>query len=499
MKIEKLELSNKKNKLMFFLGVILTASIFILINYLTSRANYRNTESIELAKGTINYSLSDLNVIAMYKIEDGKDVDIDTVPTEGYTLSEKSYCTIPDSETQIKDVFTFDYSTKELNIKITKKGTKCYLYFEEYNPPTAEDMLAKLQETKGGENYTITTKGTNFDGTASNGILKVTGADTEYHENTLYKAEDNDGTSYFFRGQANDNWVQFADMRWRIIRINGDGTLRMIFQCSGKDCTDTLGAKTNAISNIAYQENSGKDNTYVGYYNKGSDSISYEDAHYGSEPSTIARKVNNWYILSGLDIYEKYIDYNAGFCNDRQVIKGVQEYFDNGTGYGKSGTTYAPYGRVIINAQIRNPNVPTLKCGVNSKSANEQEIITDINSKAYERDLFTTTSASKGNKLLEYPIGLITVDEVILAGGFWSPSNTSYYLYTNESYYTMSPAFMNSNYAVVFSVYNDGRIITGNNRVTEPYNARPVINLRADITFSGGNGSIDTPFVVANN
>ena len=94
MKIEKLDVGNKKVKVAFILGIILTATIFILINYVTSRASYRNTQSIDLATGTINYKLPDLNVIAMYK--DG--VATDTMPGEDYKIdTEQSYCYTTDS------------------------------------------------------------------------------------------------------------------------------------------------------------------------------------------------------------------------------------------------------------------------------------------------------------------------------------------------------------------------------------------------------------------
>ena len=113
------------------------------------------------------------------------------------------------------------------------------------------------------------------------------------------------------------------------------------------------------------------------------------------------------------------------------------------------------------------------------------------------KDLFTKTGASKGNELLQYPIGLITVDEILLAGGFYGTANSSYYLYTNKSYWTMSPCRLYTDgYAGVFVVYDSGDFGSASVTSTNP-GVRPVINLKANITFSGGNGSVDTPFVVA--
>ena len=44
----------------------------------------------------------------------------------------------------------------------------------------------------------------------------------------MYAYPDRYGTSYYFRGIAEDNYVNFAGMIWRIVRINGDGTIRLV-------------------------------------------------------------------------------------------------------------------------------------------------------------------------------------------------------------------------------------------------------------------------------
>lgn len=82
------------------------------------------------------------------------------------------------------------------------------------------------------------------------------------------------------------------------------------------------------------------------------------------------------------------------------------------------------------------------------------------------------------------------------AGGVYATSNTSYYLYTKEYYWTMSPSNfdggMNSN-ADVFIVYTFGRLSA--RYLSWSYGVRPVINLKADTLFTGSGTSTD-PFVV---
>ncbi len=461
MKIEKLELSNKKIKYIA-IGFIMCAVIFILINYLTSRANYRNTESIELAKGTINYSLADLNVIAMYKIEDGRDVDIDTVPTEGYTLSERSYCTTPDSDAQIKDVFTFDYYTKELNIKVTKKGTKCYLYFEEAKP--VEKMLAKLKiNTSSIKNSPDLSK------TACD-----TGCGTD--EKGIYEAKDDYGTSYYYRGTVNNNWVKFGNYWWRIIRINGNGTVRMIYSGTnnaGDQPTDGyLTPKDNSQTGISKYNSSSNDNAYVGFKYGTVGAINYTDAHINTTDSTILGVLRTWY-NGASSLNKSLIDGETGFCNDRTPYdKAVKDATLNkeSYGFGKLATYYGTYIRTWTG-----PREASLECPQASQ------------------DLFTT-GGTKGNGALDIPVGLITTDELILAGGYAGGENKRFWLYTGNYYWTMSPSHLDSNsMAYVFIVYNSG-VLSGvfvDNAIT---GVRPVINLKASTNFSG-TGTVGDPYI----
>ncbi len=475
MRIEKLELSDNKLKYIV-IGVIITLLLVILINYLTSRANYRNTESIELAKGTINYSLVDLEIVSI--TIDGAPSDI--MPGDGYVLKDTSYCTekVGDTDTS-SDTIELSYENGILNITpYTTKGTKCYL---EFYKPTAEEMLAKL-EAQAKKQYTTSPMPT------------ISSTDTTSSTGKLYTAEDNYGTSYVFRGNVQDNWVQFANKRWRIIRINGDGTLRLIYQCGTADCKDTTGNNTqiNGGTGIAYNTDYG-DNTYVGYYNQNGTTSKYPDAHQGKNPSTIASYINTWYSGTGaMTGYTKYLSGNTGFCNDRQIARvSRSDYYNTGYGGGSSNATaYAAVDRFLDSSlNWLRTQTPDLRCGVDPKTK-------AVDKAALQRDLYTTSDETgDGNGILTYPVGLITADEVAMAGGKGGTNNTSYYLYTNKYYWTMSPFYLNAyGYVYVFSVYDYGRLYLTN--VYDTRGVRPVINLKANITFSGGNGTSGSPFVV---
>ena len=162
----------------------------------------------------------------------------------------------------------------------------------------------------------------------------------------------------------------------------------------------------------------------------------------------------------------------AGFCGDRQPSTSLSSSNGSG-GTGTTATYYGAYIRINNNATERRP---TFECQNNS-------------------DLYTVSGSNTGNGALDYPIGLISVDEVAYAGGVNGSNNAGYYLFTNQDYWTMSPSYFNGSYAYVFHVYLLGRLdSTGVNSAS---GVRPVINLRPDVTISSGTGTSTDPYVIA--
>ena len=316
------------------------------------------------------------------------------------------------------------------------------------------------------------------------------GNEKNMNQNGIYMAEDDDGTSYIYRGTIDNNWFKFGqttdgeDIWWRIIRINGDGTIRLIYAGEGTSAPNNNGS--NALDTKAYNALSG-DNTYVGFYNQNTSTSAYPDAHEGTNPSDIAKELNTWFTTTTKlsKDYISYIDENAGFCNDRRIAisnHGSTSYTNEG--FGSKNTYYAPFDRVAASTSSSSysstEQKSTLKCGEND-------------SEDYARDYFTWQSkADRGNRILIQPIGLITMDEVILAGGFGQKENTGYWLYTGEYYWTMSPYGFIGGVAYVFHVGNNGYLSNTNVRSTTP-GVRPVINLKSDLKIIG-TGTKENPY-----
>ena len=293
----------------------------------------------------------------------------------------------------------------------------------------------------------------------------------------MYAAEDDYGTTYYYRGAVNDNWFQFGTnssgqpLYWRIVRINGDGSIRLIYNGPTTSSTDeSTMINTSQAFNTSYNNNA-----YVGYMYKDG------EVHGLVESSDIKKELDEWYLanLTGEGEADK-IDGNAGFCGDRTPYirsgSSGSYIYTSGGGTGTTETYYGAYYRLCTNM------TPTFKCTYEDASKVKQ-------------DLYTTNGSSKGNGKLTYPIGLITADEVAFAGGVYNTSNTSYYLYNNAAYWTMSPSFYNSNGARVFGVNSDGFLYAGNFVTWTSPGVRPVINIRSNVELTGS-GTTSDPFVV---
>ena len=279
----------------------------------------------------------------------------------------------------------------------------------------------------------------------------------------IWSAEDDLGTSYYFRGASENNYVKFAGFYWRIIRINGDGTIRMIYDGTsahpnGEFSTD------RQVSTTAFNSNYGN-NAYVGYMYGTPGSSTYEGTHANTNNSTIKTANDNWYKTNIVDKnYSQYVA-DAIYCNDRSI--------SSGTGIGTTATYYMAYDRLDTN------KTPSLKCTQNN-------------------DKFTTSS-SLGNGALTYPVGLITADEIAFAGGNYNSSNSLYYLYNGQYYWTICPArfgregWAPENTSFFWYVKSDGKLDW--RAFDYSISLRPVISLKSNTIFSG-NGSMTEPFEI---
>ena len=288
----------------------------------------------------------------------------------------------------------------------------------------------------------------------------------------IYKTEDDFGDSYYFRGDVENNYVYFAGFYWRIIRINGDGTVRMIYDGTsahdngcGASCSNDTSISINGFNNGQRD-----DNAYVGFMYGAIGASTYAETHANTNDSTIKTELDTWYTNNIKNTTNEQYIVDAIYCNDR-----ILNTASSGTGVGTVETEYKASERLVTN------KTPILKCNQVNDRFTKNAIVSGVT----------------GNSKLTNAIGLITADEVAYAGGVYDKSNTKYYLYTNDFFWTMTPdAYSNDVGGVIlFAVY---RFLAQNTIVME-YDTwayiRPVISILGTALNSGAGTKTD-PFKI---
>ena len=290
---------------------------------------------------------------------------------------------------------------------------------------------------------------------------------TETNVNTLYKTTEDNTDVYYFAGDAKNNWVKFGGYYWRIIRTNADGSIRLLYHGTSVTSTETYIGKT-----CWYKDSSG---------NCINNSENYLYYTYDDNESEIKKMVENWYASNLLD-YDKYISKNAIYCNDKEYkIFDTKNVKDFNTFIRVSGASSLNDDWTV---KYEGTISPTYNCNTTESQ-------------------YTYKYSSVGNNLLNYPIGLITSDEVSFAGGrYGSENNLSWYDENSEmlksvgdnNWWTMSPAVWNRARAGAVSIRYDGQIYTPD--VIEERSVRPVISIKGDNNWKSGDGSAEHPYEI---
>ncbi len=298
----------------------------------------------------------------------------------------------------------------------------------------------------------------------------------------LYSMVDDYGISYYFRGAVENNYVKFGknaagqDMWWRIIRINGNGSIRMQYDGVGESGTSTYTrgfALTNQVWSNVYN-----DAKYIGWMYggaTGSASTSKEQAQRNETNSEIKTKVDEWYKKNIVDTgYSDYVQ-DTIFCNDRSTPgrSATGGPNDTGLGYGRNNTSFGGSARSNSWSLALKGVSPQLTC-------------------PQENDKFTVSRENGGNGKLTYPVGLITADEIILAGsGNYLTGNNDYYLAREKIYWSFTPDTSTGNNCSMIAEGNSLRSRDMENAVE----VLPVINLKAKyLNQIQGDGTLQKPY-----
>ena len=298
-------------------------------------------------------------------------------------------------------------------------------------------------------------------------------------EALLASAEDDYGTSYYFRGAVKNNYVEFANKCWRIVRVGGDGSVKLILHNDNPTGAANPCDAANNSASAAFARYSGttyksafntnyNDNAYVGFKYETPGSSKYEATHANTNNSTILTNLETWY-TNNLKTYESVID-DTVWCNDKTNVTDTSYNpwgYSNvtGLGYGTNVTYYGATQRLVGTSGSAGGTGPSLKCNELSK----------ITSK----------------------VGLITADELAYAGYAYAQNNTTTYLQENATdtyWWSLSPdSFSGSDASVCYVIGSGGRF--GVISVDDAGGVRPSISLKSTTNVTG-NGSSDKPYKV---
>mgnify|MGYP007076247320 CR=1 FL=1 len=444
------------------------------------------------------------------------------------------------TDTNILEKWSF--TAKYYNLDVIQDNVVGKTFKGNIKVANTDCSFSNPNDSLGGDYVLLKSTGSVSLNTAKNKIVKKGIPDFSTTATTnegMYSAKDDLGTSYYFRGAVDNNWVQFGsivagkcqykysdthymdvysyepaglvttkdeclstqvcynstdavvglnetecnnfggnfsgmaewvenekNLYWRIIRVNGDGSIRMIYTgtTAPKESTKVVMTGTGTqINEKTYPFNVSKDKAeYVGYmYTLG-------QQHGTSQSSYIKTCLEDWYKTTSLETdsaTKELVSQDQIFCNDRSASTSDVTYSNTNyttlPSWNSTGTQYyyGAYGRLYKSKS------PVLTCTTAS-------------------DKFTSKKSSIGNKALDYPVGLITADEIAMAGGVYETSNSTYYLYTNQMYWSGSPGtFGSSGNANGFKVDFSGYL--NNYTVFYDIGARPVVSLSSKAKLSG--------------
>ena len=414
--------------------MIIIISFFVVIVALAILLS--NIEFEDKVEGTIAKVVNEGDLVVNYI--DGDKIDFNDKKEHSYSVS----ITNTSNAKLYYSIYFIEVNNSKVKVRIEDKDGKVLNELDNL----ANNKLINLESLAGGETvrYLIVfdnEKKIDFEGTLkvdndslssesfadlillnNNVVAPKTrvGSEVATSNEGLISMEDNKGTSYYFRGNVDNNYVMIGDLTFRIVRINGDGTIRIVLN---NVLDEARPYNTNSLANLA--------------------SVSTLAL---LSSSSLISYLNSWYD-------ENFREYSSfltvgDYCTDTTFNNNI------------SGITYSS-----VYERIFEDKAPNLFCSGNIYSGK---------------------------------VGLLSVDEVVLAGAAENIPNTSYYLYNKDipgNYVTSSSYFINvSNNVAMINVMSNGALGDGV-LVTNSSYIRPVIQVSVSAKVKGS-GTIDDPYVI---
>ena len=406
-----------------------------------------------------------------------------------HVLDDVESQTISVSSTYQAYYFTYGtgWTANGTNFNLTGTAVTSDTYANSYSSLVGKYLVSDYIPDAGSSTAGTIKTTTNLDevyyvvsATSSSFTYKQITSNKNTTEALLASTEDDYGTSYYFRGAVKNNYVEFANKCWRIVRITGDGSVKLVLHNDNTSNAANPCSSANNSTDAAFARYSGttytskfnphyNDNAYVGFMYDTAGASDYASTHANTNKSTILTNLETWY-KNNLESYENKLA-DTIWCNDKSTVSG-------GLGYGTNETDYAAYNRLNRLDSIKQP---TLKCPNDNNGGKLSK--------------FTVDDTTNGNGNLTYKIGLLTADEIVFAGSIDDSDNRSTYLQENtgvSGWWSLSPCSFNDGGARVWDV-RWGKLSAYSIRHSD--GVRPAISLISSTSVTG-NGTSDNPYII---
>ena len=437
-----------------------------------------------LAYNIINRATSGLNDITL--ITDGSVESRVANEVSTSTYGKTNPTSYPSVKTNVTTSNTYTYAsdyTIDANGKFTLVNPQTIKYSEGY-----ETLKGKYIVSTSGSSSTTAATSSSISYIYKVSPTEVTANSFNYisvnkyasTEKVIATTLDDYGTSYYYRGGVENNYVTFAGMCWRIVRIQGDGSTKLVLEDQDEPCSETMNGNWNipvsnaegasTEGNFGYTKSS-NNQPLLNYLNKDGKATSYENSMASAFKNFQTTRLSSY--LSDLKVGEwcladkAYSSSSADVNTTTPLTEAEKAEIHANWG--------AFYYDSYIRLEVNSTKQPTLKC--------------------------TGTKMDKFGDNTEMYVGALTADEIVYAGGKIDTANYAYYLLNDYQrvkslyWWSLSPNKF-YDFLLVFYVYSNGHLLS--NSVDINYALRPSVSLKSSTLINaGGEGTLAKPYEVA--
>ena len=405
----------------------------------------------------------------------------------------------PSTKTSITTTNTYTYAsdyTIDSSGKFTLVDPQTVVYADGY-----ETLKGKYIVNTSGASDTAAATSTSLSSIFKVSPTDVTATSFNYisvnkyisNEKVLLVAQDDYGTSYYYRGGVEDNYVTYADMCWRIVRIAGDGSIKLVLEDQDNTCEASTG-NWNIPTTTGGTTTTGN----YGYTQYSSGGLTASD---GTTTNTSTKYIMDYLhgtTNSAKSMATAFKNFQNTFTTEELAKLKSGDWCMADNGYSGSGSSGSYEYTLLNDAQMLDNKVAGTTfyydsyTRLNSRSAN-----------GYQPTLKCTGTVMNDwddtDKTAMY-VGALTADEIVYAGGKAGANNYSYYLLNDYQrgkslyFWSLSPSYFGSTYDFAFVVSSDGRL--NNLNVSSSYSFRPSVSLASGAVITSGNGTLENPYII---